>query len=154
MLDLQPRHEAFCQAYAARANGAAAARAAGYAATNASNQAAKLLARPDVAARISALAAKSAEERAAEWADDRARREAEARERAERADALIAKLEPVYAACLEARHYDAVLQTVELQARIAGFVSGGATIRPRGQPAERPGPTHEEWLDILAASDG
>jgi phage terminase small subunit len=149
MLELQPRHEAFCRAYAAHPNGAAAARLAGYAATHAANQAHALLKRPDVAARVAELSALSAERRAAELSAEQARAEDLARERAEAARGLIAKLEPVYAACLDAADYDSVLQTVELQARIAGFVSGGATVRPRAGRPEPEGMTHEQALDEL-----
>jgi hypothetical protein len=55
---------------------------------------------------------------------------------------------------LEAADIDAVLQVVELQARIRGFISGGATIRPRGFRSSAPGaydPSagHMAFLDHL-----
>jgi len=136
---LQPRHEAFAQAYAGGMNGADAARDAGFAPASASNQATRLLGRADVAARITVLSG------------------ARAAARGEIAAALMAKLEPVYCSSLAAGDVDAVLQVVELQARIAGLVHGSATVRPRGpdfaarRAQERDGRNqgHEEFLDML-----
>jgi phage terminase small subunit len=130
--DLQSRQEAFCRAYAAGASGAAAARAAGYESSGAAKQAARLLKRGDVADRVAELRAEAAE-----------RRESTV-------EALLAKLEPVYTACLNGQDYEGVLQVVELQARIKGLVHGAAATRRRNR--EPMGPhhmTHEEWLELL-----
>ena len=68
---------------------------------------------------------------------------------------LLAKLEPVYEKGLAAGDTDAVLQVVELQARILGLVQGGATVRPRGltgaggATADDPEQGHREFLDSL-----
>ena len=55
----------------------------------------------------------------------------------ERELALIAKLEPVYDATLAAGDYDGVMQVVELQARIAGFIQGGQALKARLRLAAR-----------------
>lgn len=111
-MSLKPQHEAFCRAYAAEPNGAEAARAAGYAEAGARHQAFKLLQRPDILERLNELGA-----------EVRARRD-------DTAAALVASLDPVYRANLDAERYDRVLQVVELQARIGGILRGGSTIRP------------------------
>jgi hypothetical protein len=120
-MSLSPRQEAFCRFYVAEPNGAAAARKAGYAEGNAASQAARLLTRPEVAARITELGGEGLKDAAA-LADER---EAAARE-------LSDKLIPVYKANLRDGDYDGVLQTVELQARVRRLVTGGSTIRARG----------------------
>ncbi|MBT3552410.1 MAG: hypothetical protein HOH80_09660 [Rhodospirillaceae bacterium] len=134
--ELKSRHEAFARAYAAGAGGAGAARSAGYGPAGAAQRASELLRRDDVAARIAELNGETAA------ADREERRE------------LITKLEPVFESALEAADIDAVLQVVELQARIRGFISGGATIRPRGFRSSAPGaydPSagHMAFLDHL-----
>ncbi len=111
-MSLKPQHEAFCRAYADAPNGAEAARAAGYAEAGARHQAFKLLQRPDILERLTELGAEVSARR-----DDTAA-------------ALVASLDPVYRANLRAERYDRVLQTVELQARIAGILRGGSTVRP------------------------
>ncbi|MDP6427442.1 MAG: terminase small subunit [Rhodospirillales bacterium] len=136
MHTLKPKHEAFAQAYARNANGAAAARAAGYGRANAASQASELLRRDDVAGRLAELDAEIAA----------ARREA--------LIGFVDKLEPVYAAALQAGDHDTVLQAVELQARITGLVHGGATVRPRtgrGAPTANPEAGHQAFLDSLDA---
>ncbi len=113
---LNVRQEAFCRAFAAVPNGSAAAREAGYSPAYAAHQASKLLRHAGVMGRLAELRAHHAEQRA------------------EDSRALVAKLEPVYQANLDIGDHDMVLQVVELQARIAGLVHGGATIRPRLTP--------------------
>lgn len=136
MPDLTPRQEAFCQAYAVLPSGAAAARDAGYAPSNAAHRAAKLLASAVVMERLAEL------------------RGTQAARRAEDSRALIDKLEPLYDASLEAGDHDRVLQVVELQARIAGLVHGGATVRARMERmAGGGGSGHEAALDALDAPD-
>jgi hypothetical protein len=135
---LKPRHEAFVRAYATGATGAAAARNAGYAPAGAAGRASELLQRADVTERLAELSAQAATQRA------------------EAAEALLDKLEPVYEKGLETGDTDAVLQVVELQARILGLVHGGATIRPRGlsQVAPEPAlPGHEAFLASLEFAD-
>ncbi|MAF49783.1 MAG: terminase small subunit [Rhodospirillales bacterium] len=140
--ELKPRHETFARAYASGASGAAAARIAGYGPAGAASRASELLCRPEVADRLAEL---SAEQGAA---------------RAEAAEALLAKLEPVYEKGLEAGDTDAVLQVVELQARIMGLVHGGATIRPRALASAAahgsvavPESGHEDFLDSLGLAE-
>ncbi len=137
MSPLNPKQEAFCLAYAALANGAAAARIAGYAPANAAHQASKLLRRSGVMARLAEFRAQGAARRA------------------EDTSTLIAKLEPVYNANLEAGDHDGVLRVVELQARIAGLVQGGAMMRPRPAPGtDAEGGGHEAALFALGGLDG
>ncbi len=121
MEPLKPQHEAFCRAYAVAPSGAEAARAAGYSLLNARQQAFRLLQRPDIVERLTELGA-----------DLGARRD-------DAVAALLAKLDPVYRANLRAGRHERVLQTVELQARIAGVLPGGSTIQPRpeGTSVER-----------------
>jgi len=116
---LKPQHEAFCQAYARVPNGAAAARAAGYSPGGAAYRARDLLKRSDIAVRVAEL------------------REEIENSRQAKIDALIAKLEPVYDATLAAGDYDGVMQVVELQARIAGFIQGGQALKARLRLAAR-----------------
>lgn len=120
-MPLKPQHEAFCRAYAAEPNGAEAARAAGYADSNARHQAFVLLQRPDILERLSELGAEVGAQRDSMAAE------------------LVASLGPVYRANLAEGRYDRVLQVVELQARIAGILRGGSTVRPNpdGALAER-----------------
>jgi hypothetical protein len=137
---LSPRHEAFARAYASGAGGAAAARSAGYAPAGGANRASELLSRPDVADRLAELAAEAASARV------------------EAAENLLAKLEPVYEKGLAAGDTDAVLQAVELQARILGLVHGATTIRPRGlggaaAPGQAPESGHQEILDALGLEE-
>jgi len=135
---LKPRHEAFPRAYAAGAGGAGAARAAGYGASGAAQRALELLRRDNVTERVAELNGETAAARGEE------RR------------ALITKLEPAFEAALNEKDIDAVLQVVELQARILGLVHGGATIRPRGlsQVAPEPAlPGHEAFLASLEFAD-
>lgn len=134
--ELRNRHEAFARAYAAGAGGAGAARAAGYGPAGAAQRASELLRRDDVAARIAELNGQTA----AALCEERR--------------ALITKLEPAFDISLEAKDIDAVLQVVELQARILGFIHGGATIRPRGLRSAGPEPYdpsagHMAFLDLL-----
>ena len=134
MHTLKPKHEAFARAYAQNANGAAAARAAGYACANAASQAADLLRRDDVAGRLVELDAEMAAER----------RQA--------LSGFVDKLEPIYAAALQAGDHDTVLQAVELQARITGLLHGGATVRPRtgrGAAVANPEAGHQAFLESL-----
>jgi phage terminase small subunit len=131
---LNSRHEAFACAYASGASGAAAARTAGYSPAGAANRASELLRRTDVADRLAELSAEAASAGI------------------QAADRLLAKLEPVYEKGLEADDTDAVLQVVELQARIIGLVHGGATIRPRAHTAQGSSDTrtgHEDFLELL-----
>ena len=137
---LRPRHEAFARAYAAGTGGAGAARSAGYASSGAAQRASELLRRDDVAARIAELNAETAEALSIERHE------------------LIAKLEPAFETALDEKDIDAVLQVVELQARILGLIHGGATIRPRGYPIGGPGGApgaydpsagHMAFLDLL-----
>ena len=114
------QQEIFCQAIAEGANGADAARAAGYAHDSAAQTAFKLLQRPDVIERVTAIQSQAAEQRAA------------------RCDAFIAKLEPVLQSCLAAGDIDRALEIFELQARVAGLVQGGATVRRRRQRRDQP----------------
>ncbi len=134
MPPLTLKQEAFCRAYAALPSGAVAARSAGYAPASAAQQAVRLLHTAAVSERLVELRAEVA-----------ARRE-------EQSHTLIAKLEPVYEASLKAGDHDGVLQVVELQARIAGLVQGGATLRPRLVPLIAQGeesPSHEAALLAL-----
>ncbi len=139
MTELNPRQEAFCQAYAAYPNASAAARAAGYAPGSAGPYAARLLASPPVRSRLADLGA-----------------EREVR-RLEKAQILEDRLLPVYEAALAAGDHDTVQQVVELQARIAGLVHGGATLRPRAaRPAaseHSPEYSHEQALAALMGSE-
>jgi hypothetical protein len=140
----KPRHEAFARAYAAGAGGAGAARMAGYGPAGAAQRASELLRRDDVAARVAELNGENA-----------------AALRAERRE-LTDKLEPAFETALDAADIDAVLQVVELQARILGFIHGGGAIRPRGLRFGGPGafdPSagHMAFLDFLdeeAAGEG
>lgn len=135
---LNHRHEAFARAYATGATGAAAARTAGYAPAGAASRASELLQRADVAERLAELSAEAATARA------------------QAVNALLDKLEPVYEKRLENDDTDAVLQVVELQARILGLVHGGATIRPRGLGSAAPVaslPPHEAFLASLEIAD-
>jgi phage terminase small subunit len=118
-MTLNSRQEAFCRAYAVGAdgmggtNGAWAAREAGYNAPGAAVQANRLLHNPQVAERIGEFQAE------------------QAARRAEMVQGLVDKLEPVYQAGLDANDAEVVMITVELQAPIAGLISGGS-IMPRG----------------------
>ncbi|MAF48168.1 MAG: terminase small subunit [Rhodospirillales bacterium] len=148
-MTLNSRQEAFCRAYAigaggttgaAGVNGARAARQAGYEAAHAAKQASRLLQNAEVAGRIDEF---HAEQAAA---------------RAEAAEKLIDKLEPVYRSGLDAGDTDTVLQVVELQARIAGLLAAGF-IRPRAQrgplparPEDNQG--HMEFLGLLDGGEG
>lgn len=137
---LNPRHEAFARAYATGATGAAAARNAGYAPAGAATRASELLQRNDVAERLAQLGAEAATQRA------------------QAAEALLGKLEPIYEKGLENDDIDAVLQVVELQARILGLVHGGATIRPRGSGQVAPDsalalPPHEAFVVSLEMAE-
>ncbi len=104
MTHLTHRQEAFAQAYAEEPNGAAAARAAGYAPSGAKQEASRLLADPDIAARVEALALAAAERRA-RVADD-----------------LAAKLATILDAELAAGARGAARDTIRLQAQIAGVL--------------------------------
>ena len=106
MTQLTQRQEAFAQAYAEEPNGAAAARAAGYAPSGAKQEASRLLADPDIAARIEALMLAAAERRA-HLADD-----------------LSAKLATILEAELAAGARGAARDTIRLQAQIAGLIGG------------------------------
>ncbi|MBT6860886.1 MAG: hypothetical protein HOA18_19150 [Rhodospirillaceae bacterium] len=132
---LNSRHEAFAQGYASGATGADAARRAGYSPAGAASRASELLQRTDVAERLAQLSAEAASQST------------------QAANALLDKLEPLYEKGLENDDTDAVLQVVELQARILGLVHGGATIRPRGfggtQEAVHTRLRHEDCLDLL-----
>ena len=101
---LKAKQEAFCQAYADNPNGAAAARTAGYAESGARQEASRLLAKPEIAERLDEL------------------RLAAAERRARVAEELMAKLDPLYSAGLEKDDHDRVVETVRLQAEIAGLI--------------------------------
>ena len=145
-MTLNSRQEAFCRAYvtgatgAGGANGARAARDAGYATAHAAKQASRLLRNAEVAERIDEFHAEAAAARA------------------EAAQELMAKLEPLYQSGLDAGDTDTVLQVVELQARIAGLLAGGF-IRPRVQRGPVPAPSvdnegHMEFLGLLDGGEG
>ncbi len=134
-MTLNSRQEIFCRTYGSGVNGTLAAREAGYGAAGAPKQASRLLQNPDVAERIGEY---QAEQAAA---------------RAEMSQTLIDKLEPLYQSRLDAGDNEAVLQVVELQARIAGLISGGS-ILPRRSGAARlqaphPSSGHMEFLRLL-----
>lgn len=99
---LNARHERFCQYYMSDPSATRAAVAAGYGARTARAQGSRVLARADVAVRLSELQAGVAGRSCAS------------------ADALMAKLESVYVRAMENHHFHAARKAVEMQARLAG----------------------------------
>ena len=132
-MTLNSRQETFCHAYASGANGTQAARQAGYGTAGAANQASRLLQNPDVAERIGEFHADAAAART------------------EAAQSLMDKLEPVYQTGLDSDDVDTVLQVVELQARIAGLISGGSLLPRRvGRPdVSDPSQGHMEFIRMM-----
>jgi hypothetical protein len=119
---LHPKHESFCEFYSLSGNATEAARAAGYSYDNAAGQGYRLLKRPEIQARLDEMAA-AEDERFARQAADRAEHRARlAALRATEAEALLAKLDPVYEHRLESEDFTGVMKVVALQARIAGLL--------------------------------
>ncbi len=110
-MTLTPQEESFCAAYAEGASGAEAARLANYSAANARSQASRMLTRPQIAERVAELTAEIVQRRALQQEE------------------LAAKLGPLYEKALAAGDDDGVIQVIELQSRILGFVKTGGHTR-------------------------
>jgi phage terminase small subunit len=102
-VELQQRHEAFCQNYLLEPNAGRAARLAGYSPRTARQAGCRLLARGDIVRRLGQLRAELARQHCLD------------------ADSLMSKLEAVYRKAMEGRNYAAANRAVDLQARIAGL---------------------------------
>jgi len=102
---LSPLQEAFCRAYVLDPNGARAAVRAGYAPANARAQASRLLTKANIQRSIMLNRTEIAARHGADL------------------DALMCKLEAVYRRAFESHQMSAAARAVEMQARIAGFLS-------------------------------
>ncbi|MEX2615632.1 MAG: terminase small subunit [Alphaproteobacteria bacterium] len=109
------RHELFCREYVRRPVGSAAAIAAGYGEDNAAGQACRLLARPDIQARIAAL-----------------REEVAARQVAD-SNAVLARLQSIYELALEQNQLNTALRAVAMQLKVSEAI-------PAWRKAARPAP--------------
>jgi phage terminase small subunit len=142
---LHPKHEAFCRLFHQSGNAAEAARDVGFSYEYAANQGYRLLKRDDIQARLAEFAAKDAAADA-EFMAERAARRAKIESMAQtEAEALLAKLDPVYEERLEAGDHETAMKVIELQARIAGLLvtdDEGARKKPArlnsGSSAHRP----------------
>ena len=101
---LKPRYEQFCRHYLGKASGYEAAVGAGYSRKSAYVTGCRLLARPEIIARIQEL-----------------RRQITLRESLN-VPALLMKLETAYAQAVAAKNPLAIVRVIELQAKIAGLV--------------------------------
>lgn len=119
---LHPKHESFCEFYSVSHNATEAARAAGYSYENAAGQGYRLLKRPEIQARLDAMAAEDDERFARQAAERDEHRARLAALRATEAEALLAKLDPVYEHRMESEDFAGVMKVVALQARIAGLL--------------------------------
>lgn len=111
---LNPQQEAFCQHYVLEPNATQAALHAGYSEGSLRNQGYRLLRNPAVQARIAELRADIGRRHCLDIG------------------AIAAKLENVYTTALDGTFYNAAVQALALQVRIAGLVAGQA-----GDPAGR-----------------
>ncbi len=121
-LELNERQELFCRYYVRRAVGTEAVRAAEYEPKGAAVQASRLLDRPEVRARIAALRADIA------------------RLHCRDEDAILAKLESVYAQAVEVHQFHAAARALTLQARITGILPAAETARTATQTPAQPAP--------------
>ena len=135
-MQIKPQHEVFCRAYVGSGNATEAARKADYSWETAANQAYRLLKRPEIQARVAELTAERAADDAAYEATRAAHRDRLAAMRATEAEALLAKLDPIYEEMLDTGDHSGVLKVVALQARIAGLL-GEDDHRPRSARAKR-----------------
>jgi phage terminase small subunit len=119
---LHPKHQSFCEFYMVSGNATEAARAAGYAHDNAAGQGYRLLKRPEIQARLDEMTAEEDERFARQAAERQEHRARLAALRATEAEALLAKLDPVYEHRLESEDFTGVMKVVALQARIAGLL--------------------------------
>ena len=126
-----PRHEAFCQEYAACGNATEAAREVGYEYEHAANQGYRLLRRPDIQARLEEIKSEVEAWEAERDAERAARRARLATMRATEAETLLAKLDPVYEALLDKGEHDEVMKVIALQAEIAGHLGEAEDGAPR-----------------------
>jgi len=117
-MTLSPQEESFCAAYAEGVSGAEAARLAHYAPTNARGQASRMLTRPHISERVAELTAEITERRIRQQEE------------------LSARLDPIYEKARAGGDDDGVLQVIELQSRILGFVKGGGHARGSFQQRE------------------
>ncbi len=124
-----PRHEAFCQHFVLLGNASYAAIDAGYARPSSRNQGYRLMRRAAIRARIAEI------------------RRVLARAYCLDAQVLLGKLEAVYQRANENHFFHAAARAVELQARIAGYISTGEKVRrttnddaPAPAPARNPTP--------------
>jgi len=115
---LNDRQELFCRHYVRRPVGAEAVRAAGYEPKGAAVQACRLLDRRDVRVRIAALRADIA------------------RQHCRDQDAILAKLESVYAQAIEMHQFHAAARALTLQAKIAGILPEPNTPRTAAPAAK------------------
>ncbi len=118
--ELNERQELFCRYYVRRPVGTEAARAAGYEGKSSAVQASRLLDRPEIQDRIAGLRADIA------------------RLHCRDADAILAKLEGVYAQAVEVHQFHAAAYTLHLQARIAGLLPDRGPARLAAPIAETP----------------
>ncbi|MEX2614892.1 MAG: terminase small subunit [Alphaproteobacteria bacterium] len=95
------RHELFCREYVRRPVGSAAAIAAGYGADNAAAQACRLLARPEIQARIAALRDEVAVRQVADT------------------NAVLARLQSIYELALEQNQLNTALRAVAMQLKVS-----------------------------------
>ena len=140
---LHPKHQSFCEFYLVSGNATEAARGAGYSYANAAGQGYRLLKRPEIQAQLDEMMAQDAvraERLAVERAEHRARLAAL---RATEAEALVAKLDPVYEHHLDAEAFNEVMKVVALQARISGFLDS-APLRAGRRVAARIGAADDD----------
>jgi hypothetical protein len=146
---LHPRYEIFCREYARHGNATEAAREAEFSHAHAANQAYRLLKRADIQARLAELALRDAKILTDMALEREAQRARLAAMQATGAEALLAKLDPVYENRLDAGDHAAVLKIVHLQARIAGLLGDDAvSARSRTTRSRQSQASSEDGLDL------
>jgi phage terminase small subunit len=134
MRKLKPQYEEFCRAYVDSANAGWSAAHAGYMDANRYHQGMKLLARPEIVARIHELRGELAERESLH------------------VESLLAKLETAYRQSLTEKNTLATVRVIELQAKLAGLV-GSQSVGKGGARTETIADAAAEADALLAAGE-